>query len=51
MRGRRTPTIHTALFWVKAAITKDAGRWILGLGESNRSFAVFERHYGQLNTG
>jgi len=27
-----------------------AGRWILGLGESDSSFAVFERHYGQLKT-
>ena len=29
---------------------KQAGRWILGLGESDSGFSVFERHYGQLKT-
>ncbi|MBH2020810.1 MAG: helix-turn-helix domain-containing protein [Burkholderiales bacterium] len=33
-----------------ARMIKHAGRWILGLGESDSGFAVFERHYGQLKT-
>jgi len=33
-----------------ARMIKHAGRWILGLGESDSGYTVFERHYGQLNT-
>jgi hypothetical protein len=41
--------MHEMMF--KAArMIKHAGRWILGLGESDSGFAVFERHYGQLKT-
>jgi len=31
-----------------ARMIKHAGRWILGLGQSDSGFAVFERHYRQL---
>lgn len=31
-------------------IIKHVGRWIMGLGEGDNDFAVFERHYRQLKT-
>ena len=43
------------LMFKAARMIRHAGRWVLGLGESDRGFAVFERHYrqlsGQLSTG
>lgn len=29
---------------------RHARRWVLGLGENNEDFVVFERYYGQLST-
>lgn len=28
-----------------------AEQWVLGLAAKDGGFAVFERHYGQINTG
>lgn len=48
-RSRLRTVMHEMIF--KAArMIKHAGRWILGLGESDSGLAVFERHYGQLKT-
>jgi hypothetical protein len=33
-----------------ARMIRHAGRWVLGLGESDSAFAVFERHYAQFKT-
>jgi hypothetical protein len=36
---------------IKAArVICHAGRWVLGLSEIDPTFAVFNRHYSQLNT-
>jgi len=47
---RRIRTVIHELMFKAARIIKHAGRWILGLGQSDSGFAVFERHYGQLKT-
>jgi hypothetical protein len=47
---RRIRTVMHEMMFKAARMIKHAGRWILGLGESDSGFAVFERHYGQLKT-
>jgi len=47
---RRIRTVMHELMFKAARMIKHAGRWILGLGESDSGFAVFERHYGLLKT-
>ena len=47
---RRIRTVMQEMMFKAARMIKHAGRWILGLGESDSGFAVFERHYGQLKT-
>ena len=47
---RRIRTVMHEMMFKAARLTRHAGRWILGLGESDSGFAVFERHYGQLKT-
>jgi hypothetical protein len=47
---RRIKTVMQEMMFKAARMITHAGRWILGLGESDRGFAVFERHYGQLST-
>mgnify|MGYP000625480030 CR=1 FL=1 len=49
-KGRRIRTVMQEMMFKAARMIKHAGRWILGLGESDSGFAVFERHYGQLKT-
>ena len=49
-KRRRIKTVMQALMFKAARMIAHAGRWVLGLGESDPAFAVFERHYGQLNT-
>ena len=44
---RRIKTVMQELMFKAARMRHHAGRWVLGLGESDR---VFERHYGQLST-
>ena len=50
-KRRRIKTVMQELMFKAARMIKHAGRWILGLGESDSGFAVFERHYAQLRTG
>lgn len=49
-RRRRIRTVMQEMMFKAGRMIKHAGRWILGLGESDSGFAVFERHYGQLKT-
>ena len=49
-KRRRITTVMQEMMFKAARMIKHAGRWILGLGESDSGFAVFERHYGQLKT-
>lgn len=47
-KRRRIKTVMQEMMFKAARMIKHAGRWILGLGQSDDGFAVFERHYGQL---
>lgn len=49
-KRRRIKTVMQELMFKAARMIRHAGRWILGLGESDSGFAVFERHYGRLST-
>jgi len=49
-KRRRIKTVMQEMMFKAGRMIKHAGRWILGLGESDSGFAVFERHYGQLKT-
>jgi hypothetical protein len=49
-KRRRIKTVMQEMMFKAARMIRHAGRWILGLGESDSGFAVFERHYGQLKT-
>ena len=49
-KRRRIKTVMQEVMFKAARMIKHAGRWILGLGESDSGYAVFERHYKQLNT-
>jgi len=46
-KHRRIKTVMQQLMPRAARMIRHAGRWVLGLGESHRGFAVFERHQGQ----
>jgi hypothetical protein len=50
-KRRRIKTVMQELMFMAARMIRHAERWVLGLGESDRGFAVFERHYRQLSTG
>ena len=50
-KRRRIKTVMQEMMFKAARMIKHAGRWILGLGQSDSGFAVFECHYGQLRTG
>jgi len=50
-KRRRIKTVMQEMMFKAARMITHAGRWVLGLGQSDSGFAVFERHYGQLNTG
>ena len=47
-KRRRIKTVMQEMMFKAARMIRHAGRWILGLGEADSGFAVFERHYGQL---
>ena len=49
-KRRRIKTVMQEMMFKAARMIRHAGRWILGLCESDSGFAVFERHYGQLKT-
>ena len=49
-KRRRIKTVMQELMFRAARMIHHAGRWVLGLSESDPAFAVFERHYAQLNT-
>jgi len=46
-KRRRIKTVMQERMFKAARGVRHAGRWVLGLGESDRGFAVFERHQGQ----
>ena len=50
-KRRRIKTVMQELMFKAARMIKHAGRWFLGLGDSDSGYAVFERHYGRLSTG
>ena len=47
-KRRRIKTVMQEMMFKAGRMIKHAGRWILGLGQSDSGFVVFERHYGQL---
>ena len=47
-KRRRIKTVMQELMHKAARMITHAGRWVLGLGQSEPAFAVFERHYAQL---
>ena len=49
-KRRLIKTVMKELMFKAARMIHHAGRWVLGLGESEPAFAVFERHYQSLNT-
>jgi hypothetical protein len=49
-KRRRIKTVMQEMIFKAARMITHAGRWVLGLGESDPAFAVFERHYAQLRT-
>ena len=49
-KRRRIRTVMQEMMFKAARMIKHAGRSILGLGEKDSGFAVFERHDGQLKT-
>lgn len=49
-KRRRIKTVMQELMFKAARMLHHAGRWVLGLGASDRGFAVFERHDRQLST-
>ena len=50
-KRRRNKTVMQELMFKAARMIKHAGRWILGLAESDSGFAMFERHYAPLSAG
>jgi len=48
-KRRSIKTVMQEWMFKAARMIRHAGRWVLGLGESDRGFAVFERHYRQLS--
>jgi len=44
-KRRRNKTVMQELMFKATRMIRHARRWVLGLGESDRGFAVFERHY------
>ena len=48
-KRRRIKTVMQELMFKAARMIRHAERLVLGLGESDRGFAVFERHYRQLS--
>ena len=49
-RRRRIKTVMQELMYKAGRMIKHARSWALGLGRGDSAFAVFERHYGQLDT-
>lgn len=49
-KRRRIRTVMHEMMFKAARMIKHAGSWVLGLGESDSGFTVFERHYGQTKT-
>ncbi len=49
-KRRRIKTVMQEIIFKAGRMIHHAGRWILGLGESDRGFAVFDRHYRQIST-
>lgn len=48
-KRRRIKTVMQEMMFKAARMIRHAGRWLLGLGESDRGFGVFEQHYRQIS--
>ena len=46
---RRIRTVMQELMFKAARLLKHARRWVLGLGANDAAFAVFQRHWGELD--
>lgn len=49
-KRRRLKTVMQEIIFKAGRMIHHAGLWILGLGESDRGFAVFDRHFRQIST-
>ena len=47
-KRRRIKTVMQELMFKAGRMIRHAGRWVLGLGENDTAFTVFERLYAQL---
>ena len=47
---RRIKTVMQELMYKAARMLHHAGRWVVGLGQSDSGFTVFEQHYGQIKS-
>jgi len=47
---RRIRTVMQELMFKAARMVHHASQWVLGLGANDRAFAVFERHWAELDT-
>ena len=50
VKRRRIKTVIQEMMLKAARLIHHAGLWALGLSANDRSFAVFDRHYGQMRT-
>ena len=48
-KRRRIKTVMQEMMFKAARLIQHAGRWAVGLGENDRGFVVFQRHYGQIH--
>lgn len=49
-KRRRVKTVMQEMMFKAGRMIRHAGRWVLGLGQSDTGFAVFQRLYGQFST-
>jgi len=47
---RRVKTVLQEIMYKAGRMIQTGRRWVLGLGENDRGYDVFERHYKELNT-
>lgn len=45
---RRIKTVIQEIIYRAARMISHAGQWVLGLGQNDKAFRVFERHYKAL---
>jgi len=47
---RRIKTVLQEIMYKAGRMIKTGRRWVLGLGENDKGYQVFERYYKELNT-